>query len=32
VEVAEPAEDIIVDLTEASYCTGIDVVVGGADE
>ncbi|MGD7263501.1 baseplate J/gp47 family protein, partial [Ralstonia pseudosolanacearum] len=28
----EPAEDIALDLTQAGYCTGVDIVNGGASE
>ncbi|MGF2506858.1 baseplate assembly protein, partial [Ralstonia pseudosolanacearum] len=28
----EPAEDIALDLTQAGYCTGVDIVNGGTSE
>ena len=32
VELAEPAADVILDSTQAAYCTGYSIVVGGSDE
>lgn len=32
VELAEPAADVVIDETQAAYCTGTTVTVGGTDE
>lgn len=32
VELAAPSADLVLDGTEAAYCTGISVVIGGSDE
>jgi len=32
VELAAPAEDVVLDKTQAAYCTGYRIAVGGSDE
>ncbi|MDN4629110.1 baseplate assembly protein [Erwinia sp. PsM31] len=32
VELAQPAADVVLDKTQAAYCTGWSIVVGGSDE
>lgn len=32
VELAQPAADVVLDATQAAYCSGYDVSVGGSDE
>lgn len=32
VELAQPAEDVVLDKTQAAYCTGYSITVGGSDE
>ncbi|MDN8542017.1 baseplate assembly protein [Erwinia sp. BC051422] len=32
VELAQPAADVVLDKTQAAYCTGYGITVGGADE
>ena len=32
VELAQPAADVVLDDTEAAYCTSTTVVIGGSDE
>ena len=32
VELAEPAADVVLDETQAAYCTGTSVIIGGSDE
>ena len=32
VELAQPAADVVLDKTQAAYCTGYSITVGGSDE